>query len=138
MSKKYFFVKILIFLLFLNRHSVDYNCKINHSVFIYFIYLFFILFHLIFYINFYIFFIFIFILFFIFILKPLHFDMVHNFFTQIRGKKRWIIVDPKHYYDCYPFTRNHPSARQSQVKKIKKIKKQKNKKKKFYLLTGGY
>eukprot|EP01091_Cochliopodium_minus_P020207 TRINITY_DN8753_c0_g1_i1.p1 TRINITY_DN8753_c0_g1~~TRINITY_DN8753_c0_g1_i1.p1 ORF type:complete len:441 (+),score=93.21 TRINITY_DN8753_c0_g1_i1:12-1334(+) len=46
---------------------------------------------------------------------PLHFDMVHNFYTQIRGKKRWILVDPKHYYDCYPYTRHHPSARQSQV-----------------------
>eukprot|EP01104_Vermistella_antarctica_P013858 TRINITY_DN4265_c0_g1_i2.p1 TRINITY_DN4265_c0_g1~~TRINITY_DN4265_c0_g1_i2.p1 ORF type:complete len:583 (+),score=131.90 TRINITY_DN4265_c0_g1_i2:110-1858(+) len=46
---------------------------------------------------------------------PTHYDLVHNFYTQIRGQKRFILFPPKDHQKLYLYTRLHPSARQSQV-----------------------
>jgi hypothetical protein len=65
---------------------------------------------------------------------PFHYDMVrilffyymvkieididvkmHNMYTQIMGKKRFILISPEYYKNLYLFTSLHPSSRQSQI-----------------------
>lgn len=49
------------------------------------------------------------------VISTLHFDRAHNFFLQIYGRKKWIMVDPAHsrdvYYPCadFPLARLHMS-----------------------------
>ena len=37
---------------------------------------------------------------------PAHYDFVHNFYTQIYGKKRWIMFPPEDVFQLYIFTVN--------------------------------
>eukprot|EP01118_Nematostelium_gracile_P001414 TRINITY_DN11445_c0_g1_i1.p1 TRINITY_DN11445_c0_g1~~TRINITY_DN11445_c0_g1_i1.p1 ORF type:complete len:418 (-),score=99.69 TRINITY_DN11445_c0_g1_i1:7-1224(-) len=46
---------------------------------------------------------------------PAHYDMVHNFYAQIAGKKRFILFDASEADKLYTFPALHPSARQSQI-----------------------
>lgn len=42
---------------------------------------------------------------------PLHFDFYHNFYTQVRGRKRFILVPAENYQQIAPFPHIHPSSR---------------------------
>mmetsp|Transcript_1678 Transcript_1678/g.5972 ORF Transcript_1678/g.5972 Transcript_1678/m.5972 type:complete len:556 (-) Transcript_1678:27-1694(-) len=46
---------------------------------------------------------------------PAHYDMVHNFYTQVVGKKRWIIIPPDQAESLHLYPAIHPSDRMSQV-----------------------
>jgi len=46
---------------------------------------------------------------------PAHYDMVHNFYAQVIGHKRFILFPPEDVGSMYTFSNLHPSARQSQV-----------------------
>ncbi|HEU4533966.1 MAG TPA: cupin-like domain-containing protein, partial [Polyangiaceae bacterium] len=49
------------------------------------------------------------------VVSPLHFDRAHNFFVQLYGRKKWILVAPEEsdnvYYPCadFPLSRLHMS-----------------------------
>jgi hypothetical protein len=45
----------------------------------------------------------------------LHADWVHNFYTQVAGRKRFILFPPEDFWSMYLFPAIHPSSRQSQV-----------------------
>ena len=46
---------------------------------------------------------------------PLHYDVTHNFYVQVKGRKRFILFAPKDYNNIYLYPRIHPSTRMSQV-----------------------
>jgi len=47
--------------------------------------------------------------------SPAHYDLVHNFYTQVVGQKRFILFPPEDAEYLHTFTSLHPSARQSQI-----------------------
>jgi len=49
------------------------------------------------------------------ITTPLHYDVTHNFYVQIRGRKRFVLFPPKDWRKLYLFPRVHPSSRSSQI-----------------------
>jgi hypothetical protein len=49
------------------------------------------------------------------VITPAHYDMTGNFYTQIRGRKRFVLFPSSDEFNLYLFTRMHPSARQSQI-----------------------
>eukprot|EP00697_Spironema_sp_BW2_P000579 gnl/Spiro4/10770_TR5738_c0_g1_i1.p1 gnl/Spiro4/10770_TR5738_c0_g1~~gnl/Spiro4/10770_TR5738_c0_g1_i1.p1 ORF type:complete len:246 (+),score=21.84 gnl/Spiro4/10770_TR5738_c0_g1_i1:58-795(+) len=46
---------------------------------------------------------------------PCHYDLQHNLFAQIRGRKRVLLFSPSNFSALYPFPVFHPCDRQSQV-----------------------
>eukprot|EP01121_Diplochlamys_sp_Union-15-3_P013126 TRINITY_DN4038_c0_g1_i2.p1 TRINITY_DN4038_c0_g1~~TRINITY_DN4038_c0_g1_i2.p1 ORF type:complete len:345 (+),score=48.58 TRINITY_DN4038_c0_g1_i2:54-1088(+) len=46
---------------------------------------------------------------------PLHYDMDHNFFVQISGRKRFILFPPQEFRNLHLYPRVHPLTRKSQV-----------------------
>eukprot|EP01114_Cavostelium_apophysatum_P022718 TRINITY_DN8317_c0_g1_i1.p1 TRINITY_DN8317_c0_g1~~TRINITY_DN8317_c0_g1_i1.p1 ORF type:complete len:534 (+),score=71.58 TRINITY_DN8317_c0_g1_i1:112-1713(+) len=46
---------------------------------------------------------------------PAHYDLVHNFYTQVVGHKRFILFPPEDAEYLHTFNSLHPSARQSQI-----------------------
>jgi hypoxia-inducible factor 1-alpha inhibitor (HIF hydroxylase) len=49
------------------------------------------------------------------VVTPGHFDEAHNFFSQIRGRKRFNLFSPIFFPSMYPFPFHHPADRQSRV-----------------------
>eukprot|EP00939_MAST-03C_sp_MAST-3C-sp1_P003183 g3183.t1 len=49
------------------------------------------------------------------ITTPLHYDVTHNFYVQIRGRKRFVLFPPKDWRKLYLYPRVHPSSRSSQI-----------------------
>mmetsp|Transcript_15776 Transcript_15776/g.26016 ORF Transcript_15776/g.26016 Transcript_15776/m.26016 type:complete len:534 (-) Transcript_15776:251-1852(-) len=47
--------------------------------------------------------------------SPLHYDVAHNMYTQISGRKRFRLFPPHDYSNVYLYPRVHPSTRMSQV-----------------------
>jgi len=50
--------------------------------------------------------------------SPLHYDVAHNFLTQIRGRKRILLFHPKEVDRLYPFSFWHHSQHISQVNMV--------------------
>jgi len=46
---------------------------------------------------------------------PIHYDMDHNFFIHIFGKKRFVLYPPWEWKNMYPFPKLHPKWHKSQV-----------------------
>uniref|UniRef100_A0A6B2LAI5 JmjC domain-containing protein n=1 Tax=Arcella intermedia TaxID=1963864 RepID=A0A6B2LAI5_9EUKA len=46
---------------------------------------------------------------------PIHYDLLHNFYVQLHGNKRFILFPPTDYKYLYLYPRLHPSTRMSQV-----------------------
>merc|ERR1719272_642762 len=46
----------------------------------------------------------------------LHYDTVDNFFSQVKGTKRFVIASPEYHIATRVFPALHPNARQSQHK----------------------
>ena len=49
------------------------------------------------------------------ITTPLHYDLLHNFYVQVYGRKRFVLTAPQAWRDAYLFPRIHPTSRMSQV-----------------------
>ena len=47
--------------------------------------------------------------------SPLHFDLAHNVYAQLRGRKRFLLFPPSATDALYVYPRLHPSSRQSQL-----------------------
>eukprot|EP00466_Bigelowiella_natans_P011354 jgi/Bigna1/132731/aug1.18_g7439 len=47
--------------------------------------------------------------------SPLHYDVAHNMYTQISGRKRFRLFPPHDYSNVYLYPRVHPSTRMSQI-----------------------
>ena len=47
--------------------------------------------------------------------SPLHYDAAHNVYSQLTGRKRWLLLSPDDAPRLYPYPRLHPSTRQSQI-----------------------
>jgi len=47
---------------------------------------------------------------------PCHYDVVENFFAQIRGRKRFLLFSPAESWRLYPHATNHPLDRKAMVK----------------------
>jgi hypoxia-inducible factor 1-alpha inhibitor (HIF hydroxylase) len=45
---------------------------------------------------------------------PAHFDEAFNIFTQIHGRKKFILFDPKYFPNLYLYPFHHPCDRQCQ------------------------
>ena len=50
--------------------------------------------------------------------SPLHYDSMHNFLTQIRGRKRVLLFHPDEIRRLYPFAFHHRSLHISQVNMV--------------------
>ncbi|CAE7530262.1 HIF1AN [Symbiodinium sp. CCMP2456] len=48
-------------------------------------------------------------------LTPCHYDMVHNAYVQVRGWKRFLLVDPCYAPNLYAYPQGHPMDRCAQV-----------------------
>ena len=46
---------------------------------------------------------------------PTHYDLVHNLYVQVTGRKRFILFSPQNFFDLSVFPVNHPASRQSQI-----------------------
>ncbi len=46
---------------------------------------------------------------------PIHYDMDHNFFVHVVGKKRFVLYPPWEWEKMFPFPRIHPQWHKSQV-----------------------
>ncbi|GAB5360175.1 hypothetical protein AAMO2058_000605000 [Amorphochlora amoebiformis] len=46
---------------------------------------------------------------------PLHYDVAHNMYVQVSGKKRFRMFSPEAHSNVYLFPRVHPASRMSQV-----------------------
>jgi len=46
---------------------------------------------------------------------PLHYDVTHNFYVQVKGRKRFVLFPPSDWRKLYLYPRIHPSTRMSQV-----------------------
>jgi len=49
------------------------------------------------------------------ITTPVHYDLPHNFYVQLYGRKRFLLFPPDQWKYLYLFPRIHPSTRMSQV-----------------------
>jgi hypothetical protein len=47
--------------------------------------------------------------------SPLHYDVAHNVYAQIVGRKRFVLLPPEEGSSLYMHPRLHPSTRQSQI-----------------------
>lgn len=45
----------------------------------------------------------------------LHYDQDHNFYVQISGSKRFVLIPPWEISKIYPFPQTHPKNHKSQV-----------------------
>lgn len=45
----------------------------------------------------------------------MHYDLLHNFYCQIHGKKKFVLFPPSDAKHLYLFPRLHPSSRMSQI-----------------------
>lgn len=46
---------------------------------------------------------------------PFHYDFVHNFYTQLVGRKRFVLAPRENYWHMHVFSSLHPSSRMSQL-----------------------
>ncbi|CAK9032712.1 unnamed protein product [Durusdinium trenchii] len=44
-------------------------------------------------------------------LTPCHYDLLHNAYVQVKGWKRFLLIDPRYSYGLYPFPQGHPMDR---------------------------
>ena len=44
-------------------------------------------------------------------LTPCHYDLLHNAYVQVKGWKRFLLIDPSYSYGLYPYPQGHPMDR---------------------------
>lgn len=52
---------------------------------------------------------------------PAHYDLYHNMYLQLEGRKRFLLFPPAQWQQLYPYPLLHPGGRASQVRVLSQL-----------------